>query len=355
MSFGGENGQTFDGARYMTLDNNLLYYFLRDSLRPYSEDFTVSDKRNPAVISLNSHLYSVHISYVHDSGNHRDNEDEVRIQISLGLIDQQRERYNAGQRIAFIGFFEGGKSFVAWDPRHVFSLQARTVVSVYARQSQEERVETQFAAVHQFNARLLRETSFAIALPSNALGFYLENIAHFHRIRSENHIQSLIRGHSEILEDNTRGISGDLEVGQGEERERFTFTRKAYPRDPRFKKYVLAAYNRACCICNRQLAIVQAAHIIPHSEPDCPNTVSNGLALCIEHHRLYDDALLLPGPGYELVFNDERAEYLRQTGQGRGLNEIAENHGRKFHIPAQANCRPSDNYLRRGLEIRMGI
>jgi len=338
----------------MTLDKSLLYHFVRDALGPYSEDFSVRDKRNPATIFLNGDLYSIHISYVHDSGNHRDNEDEVRIQISRALIEEQRQRQKAGQRIAFIGFFEGGKTFVAWDPRHVFSLQANTVVSVYARQSQEGRVETQSAAVHQFNARLLQETSFAIALPSNALGFYLENIAHFHRIKSEDSIQSLIRGHDEILADNARGISGDFELEQEEERERFTITRKAYPRDPRFKKHVLAAYDRACCVCNRQLAIVQAAHIIPHSVPDCPNTVNNGLALCIEHHRLYDDALLLPGPDRRLVFNDERAEYLRQTKQERGLDEIAAKHGQEFSVPELAEYHPSDDYLQQGLEIRMG-
>jgi len=338
----------------MTLDRSLLYNFVRDALGPYSEDFAVRDKKNPVIIQLNHKLYSIHISYVHDSGNHRDNKDEVRIQISRKLIEQQRQRQTDGQYTAFIGFFEGGKTFVAWDPRHVFSLQTNTVVSVYARQSQEERVETQSAEVHQFDARCLQEISFAIALPSNALGFYLENISNFHRIRSEDRIQSLIDEHNEVMADNGLGRSGNFEVEQDEERERFTFTRTAFPRDPRFKKYVLAAYDRTCCICNRQLAIVQAAHIIPHSEPDSPNTVTNGLALCIEHHRLYDDALLLPGPNYRLVFNNERAEFLRQTKQEKGLDEIAEKHGQEFSVPQLAKCRPSEKYLQRGLDIRLG-
>jgi putative restriction endonuclease len=338
----------------MTLDKALLHYFARDALAPYSEDFSVRDKQNPIRIELNGALYSIHISYVHDSGNTRANEDEARIQISRSLIEQQRQRHNAGERVAFIGFFEDGKTFVAWDPRHVFSLEAKTVVSVYARQSQEEQAEIKSASVHQFKAKFLNDSSFAIAFTSNFLGFYLENISRFHRIRSESSIQSLIRGHEEVFSDTSRGISGDFEIGQEGERERFTFTRKAFIRDPRFKKHVLAAYNRTCCICNRQLAIVQAAHIIPHSEPDCPNTVANGLALCIEHHRLYDDALLLPGPGGRLVFNEERAEYLRQTQQQRGLDEIAAQHGKQFSIPVLAECHPSDQYLQRGLEIRLG-
>lgn len=63
------------------------------------------------------------------------------------------------------------------------------------------------------------------------------------------------------------------------------------------ENFRLDAYKKTCCVCRRQLGLVQAAHIIPHSEPDSPNTVQNGLAMCIEHHRLYDDSLLLPGPG----------------------------------------------------------
>ncbi len=338
----------------MTLDTSLLYYFVRDALAPYSEDFAIRNKQNPTTMQINGNMYFIHISYVHDSGNHRDNADEVRIQISRELIKQQRRRHEERQRVAFIGFFEGGKTFVAWDPRYVFSLQAKTVVSVYARKSQEDGVAKQSAAVHQFYAQHLRETSFAIALPSNALGFYLENISHFHGIRSEGSIQSLIHNHSEVLADNIKGISGGFDVEQGEVRERFTFTRKAYPRDPVFKKEVLAAYDRTCCICNRQLAIVQAAHIIPHSAPECKNTVTNGLALCIEHHRLYDDALLLPGPNRRLVFNDERAEYLRQTNQARGLDEIAAQHDTEFNLPARADCYPSDDYLQQGLAIRLG-
>ena len=336
------------------LDRSLLYYFVRDALKAYSEDFSVQEQRNPAVIELNGDSFSIHISYVHDSGAHRENEDEVRIQISRAQIEQQRQRENDGNRVAFIGFFEGGKTFVAWDPRHVFSLQAGTVVSVYARQSQETHVIESFAAVHEFVPRYLPENySFAIALPSHSLGFYLENIERFHRLRSENLIQSLIRDHDADLANNVSDVRKEFEVEQEEEQERFTYTRKAYPRDSHFTRDVLAAYGGACCICNRQLEIVQAAHIIPHSKPYSPNDVTNGLALCVEHHTLYDDALLLPGPGYRLVYNNRRAEYLRQIKKERGLDEIAKMDGEEFRVPDSPECQPSEDYLQRGLDIRM--
>lgn len=338
----------------MTFDRSLLHYFVRDAVRNYSEEFSVVSRDNPAQILLNGRPYSVHVSFVHDSGNHRDNEDEVRIQISRTLIEEQRKRAAAGKGVAFVGFFDDGKAFVAWDPRHVFSLEAKKVVSVYARQSQRQRVFAHLAAVHDFHAKFLDETSFAIALPSYALGFYLENLEHFHRVRTERVLQSLMRDQAGFLADPELGIRGELELEDEGKRERFTYTRTGYKRDPRFSLDVLDAYKRTCCVCGRQLGLVQAAHIIPHSEPDSPNSVNNGLALCIEHHRLYDDALLLPGPGRKLVFNARRAEYLHQTHQQRGLDEIAAKEGSEYAGPANRDHEPDEDYIKRGLAIRLG-
>jgi putative restriction endonuclease len=338
----------------MPFDRNLLFYFVRDALSPYSENFHIVERENPVRVDLNGAPFSIHVSYVHDSGNARDNEDEVRIQLGRRLIDAQRERQTQGQKVAFIGFFEGGETFVAWDPRHVFSLQVRTVASVYARQSQRSLVEERQAAVHEFKAKWLGEQSFAIALPSSALGFYLENTARFHALPSENAIVSLVERHTETFDDAGRGKSGEFVIDTGRTREKFIFERTAYPRDPRFKKAVLEAYEYTCCICGRQLGIVQAAHIIPHSLEGSPNQVTNGLALCIEHHRLYDDALLLPGPGYRLVFNEQRAEYLRQIKQEKGLEEVKNFHGYQFNVPEKPENRPDDHFLQQGVQYRLG-
>lgn len=338
----------------MTLDKSLLYHFIKDAIGPYSEDFRFLDKRNPVQFNLNGNIYSAHVSYIHDSGNSRDNEDEVRIQIGRGLIEMQRARFNAGTRVAFLGFFEGGETFVAWDPRHVFSLQAQTVVSVYARQSQLAGVRASQAAVHEFQAKFLQERSFAIALPSEVLGFYLENVERFHRLPTEASIIRLLDQHSSAFADSGLGTGGDLDIEEeGGQRAKFTYERKAYPRDPRFQRWVMEAYGQTCSVCNRQLGLVQAAHIIPHSEDNCPNTVQNGIALCIEHHRLYDDALLLPGPGQQLMFNEERAKYLKQTKQHKGLDEIEALARLGYTVPSQEELRPRDEYLKQGLAIRL--
>jgi putative restriction endonuclease len=338
----------------MALDKNLLHYFVRDALAPYSENFNVLERNNPTILQLNGKTYSVHVSYVHDSGNMRDNPDEDRIQIQRKIIEGQGKSQAEGIEVAFIGFFDGGKTFVAWEPRYVFSQNPKKGGSVYARRSHADLALEQFAAAREIKARNLGEVTLAIALPSTALGFYLENIEHFHRLPNEASIVNLMKSHSSTFTDGGIGTGGEIDVEENEQREKFTYERKAYPRDPHFKKWIMDAYEQTCCVCNRQLGLIQAAHIIPHSVEDSPNIVQNGLAMCIEHHHLYDDALLLPGPDQRLVFNDERAEYLRQTNQDKGLDGIAALAKQQYQIPNDAELRPSDDFLQRGLEIRLG-
>lgn len=309
----GEDDKTLIGECYMRRD--LLYHFVQDSLKPYCEDFLIEDKSNPAIVQFNGMSHSLHLSHVHDSGNRRSNDDEVRIQIPRKFIDKQRRRQQKkGMNVAFIGFFGDGRVFTAWDPMYVFTLRAKTMVSVYARQTQKERVEEESAAVRVFSAKYLGKSTSEIALTSDSLGFYLQNIEHFHSLRSDEDIQRIIR---ESYSEKFLSIKGEA-TSENEDRTRFSYTRKAFPRDPKFKKKVLAAYGHSCCVCGRQLGIVEAAHIIPHSVLNSPNTVNNGLALCIEHHALYDTALLLPGPDNLLVFNDDRAEYLKQKKTRKG-------------------------------------
>jgi putative restriction endonuclease len=338
----------------MKFDKKLLHYFVTDALGPYSENFRITDRQNPERFRLNSRRYSVLVSYVHDSGNARSNSDEVRIQMSRAQIEKQRECSEQGDHVAFIGFFPGGKAFVAWDPRHVFSLEARTVVSVYARQSQLAIVESNQAAAHSFDAKFLNETSLAISLPSRFLGFYLENIQRFHQLPNERSVQELIGRSVDNFDDSKMGGSGEIADSSNGKREKFTFERTAYPRDAVFTRSVLAAYGQTCCICDRQLGLVQAAHIIPHAEDDSPNVVQNGLAMCVEHHKLYDDALLLPGPKQVLYFNEQRAEFLREINQGKGLDAIKSLAGKKFRLPDEESANPDDGFLQRGLDLRMG-
>jgi putative restriction endonuclease len=61
----------------------------------------------------------------------------------------------------------------------------------------------------------------------------------------------------------------------------------------RFKVDVMRAYRHRCAICAlRERSLVQAAHIVPDTDPAGIAAVVNGLALCAIHHLAYDRNLL---------------------------------------------------------------
>lgn len=72
-------------------------------------------------------------------------------------------------------------------------------------------------------------------------------------------------------------------------------------RDARFRRDVLQAYMHRCAICRVGLGVVVAAHVHPVSAVGSTDDVNNGVALCQNHHVLYDKHMLaLRWEGLEL-------------------------------------------------------
>lgn len=67
-------------------------------------------------------------------------------------------------------------------------------------------------------------------------------------------------------------------------------------RDPRFRQEVLPAYQNRCAVCALHVRVdcqpvaLEAAHIMWHSAGG-PACVSNGIALCVLHHKFFDEGL----------------------------------------------------------------
>jgi putative restriction endonuclease len=338
----------------MAANNISVPYFLYDSLRKYSEDFQILTDSNPYAFLLNGVKYSVHASEIHDSGIGRENPDEWRIQLQGEIKRKQVERYNQGYRILYIGFFPNGSTFSAWEPARIAALSTNGTGSVYIPFSYQERVAQIGGAVRTVNATNLGRRSVELALPTEALGFYIENYNLLHGVTTEAELLP-------ILEESQHAVYSGVFVGTEISevvvkglRKLITVTRTAYARNPRFREAVLTAYGHSCCVCNRQLGLVQAAHIVPHQHAESVDHVSNGLALCIEHHKLYDDALLLPRAGRVLHLNPHRVEHLKNIGQIFGLTEIQALAATKYRIPHHAQSCPSDDKLERGMRIRLG-
>ena len=60
-----------------------------------------------------------------------------------------------------------------------------------------------------------------------------------------------------------------------------------------FRERVLRAYREQCAFCSlKHLELLDAAHIIPDTEPDGEPVVKNGISLCKLHHAAFDRFLL---------------------------------------------------------------
>jgi putative restriction endonuclease len=338
----------------MAANNVSVPFFLFDSLREYSENFRILSDKNPYAFLLNDKRYSVHASEIHDSGEGRANPDEWRIQLQSSVKQSQVARRAEGYTILFIGFFPDGSVFSAWEPARIATLSTNGTGSVYIPHSDLERVAQVGGAIRTVKATSLGRQSVEISLPSEALGFYCENHSLLHQVANEAELLPIIeRTQTAVFSD--RFVGEEVtEVELHGEKKKVTITRTAYPRSPKFRDAVLSAYQHRCCVCSRQLGIVQAAHIVPHQHHASIDHVTNGLALCVEHHKLYDDALLLPCSEQKFHLNPHRVEHLKNIGQDAGLDEIRALAATNYRIPDHVPSRPSNEFLERGLHIRLG-
>ena len=112
-------------------------------------------------------------------------------------------------------------------------------------------------------------------------------------------------------------------------------------RDPHFRSSVLQAYNNRCAICQMDLQVqqrpigVEAAHIKWHSEGG-PAHVTNGMALCMLHHKLFDSGIFTVSTDFTIHTSSsatgESASSLIKIYQGSPLGIIPDSPGLK---PAQ--------------------
>lgn len=337
----------------MSENNISIPFFIRDSLRQYSQNFQALSDENPYLISLNGNRYSIHASEIHDSGEGRSNPDEWRIQVPGGIKAIQNERHRSGVSTRFIGFYPDGKAFAAWEPARMHSLK-ETNGSVYIPLSFRDLARRNGGAIRQVRATNLGRFSNEIVLPVEALGFYLENAAIVENLSTENEIIKLMHAVEEPVFSDVQNGQLEVQLEMNGRRVRIVTTRIAYSRNPKFRDDVFAAYGGKCAICGTQLGIVQAAHILPHCIPESTDHVTNGLALCVSHHKLYDDALLLPTAGQRLHLNVDRVEHLKNIGQTNGLQEIILLAEKQYEVPEHVPSRPANEFLERGLRIRLG-
>ncbi|MDZ4803282.1 MAG: HNH endonuclease [Candidatus Eisenbacteria bacterium] len=110
-----------------------------------------------------------------------------------------------------------------------------------------------------------------------------------------------------------------------------------------FRERVLEAYRRQCSFCRfRHEELLDAAHIIPDSEPEGDASVQNGLSLCRLHHAAFDRHFLGIRPDGIIQV---RQDILEEEDGPTLKHAIQALHNQSLHRPRSVIFAPSQHRL----------
>lgn len=110
-----------------------------------------------------------------------------------------------------------------------------------------------------------------------------------------------------------------------------------------FRERVLRAYRDQCAFCRlRHRELLDAAHIVPDSEPAGLAVVRNGVAMCKIHHAAYDGLIIGIRPDYVV---EVRADILAEEDGPMLRHGLQGLHQSPLTVPRLADDRPDPELL----------
>ena len=146
-----------------------------------------------------------------------------------------------------------------------------------------------------------------------------------------------------------RSMHADIRdaVGVPEHLYRRPEARKRLVREPGFRHNVLRAYERRCAVCGFDVRVedrllgLEAAHIKWHAAGG-PDTVPNGLALCMFHHKALDVGAL----GLERVGGEVKVLVSSEVnGRSAGVRQLLDYRGAPLRPPQSASLAPGPRFV----------
>lgn len=152
-----------------------------------------------------------------------------------------------------------------------------------------------------------------------------------------------LEDHSILNMEGDLGTIGVSEYPDAGVRRYVTREFKARLHQQSFRERVLIAYREQCALCRlRHRELLDAAHIVPDSEPEGVPEVRNGLALCKLHHAAFDRMFIGIRP--DLVV-EVRRDILDEEDGPMLLHGLKELHNRRVWVPRHNRSRPSTELL----------
>lgn len=123
-------------------------------------------------------------------------------------------------------------------------------------------------------------------------------------------------------------------------------------RDSDFRRKVIVAYDRKCCVTGLQLRLIDAAHILPVGAQGSTDDIQNGLCLSPTYHRAYDRGLIYLAEDQRMLINPRKKDELVRLGLGGGLRNFETALGRQVLLPADRKQWPRPEFIKAANEFR---
>jgi len=110
-----------------------------------------------------------------------------------------------------------------------------------------------------------------------------------------------------------------------------------------FRVRVLEAYSEQCAFCRlRHPELLDAAHIIPDTDPRGIPSVTNGLSLCKIHHAAFDRNIIGVTPEYQIKVKEEVLKEIDGPMLKHGIQQL---HAQKIVLPHNKSLWPDQEKL----------
>jgi putative restriction endonuclease len=143
----------------------------------------------------------------------------------------------------------------------------------------------------------------------------------------------------------------DVEMNDSGNQDQAAFIRRKYitsvtrirAHQQGFRIRVVKAYDTACCLCKiNHFELLDAAHIIPDSEPQGDPIVPNGMTLCKIHHAAFDSNIIGISPDYQITVRTDILNEIDGPMLKHGIQEL-NNH--KIILPTHRKDYPDKERL----------
>lgn len=306
----------------------------------------VSDaRRRPVVLSVvagtETYRLEVYLWAITPGGKGRGRPRERRIQ----MTGVERFTLKAGIRTIVGGWSEETGVFAFWDVRrHLGFTAGSPSVQLYL-----DTLEAAAMVGMATNVRRVREgEEIAISVQPDYLMWYVREYQHLYDCGAEVADASTLVDEPPEIE--RRFIDAGRTTDAQSRRHKVVEIVQRF-RDARFRPLVLRAYGYRCALTEVSLRLVDAAHIVPVSDPTSTDEPRNGIALNPFVHRAYDYGLLGILPGGKTAINRRMLKRLRTAKLDSGV-ALLEQLPTRMRLPTSREFYPPDDYLRRGMLAR---